>query len=174
MMIDSYGGDDTYAGWRIYARWVARDKGPLWQQMTVNHSRFFQELESLNENEFDSGIDYITGMTFDFEASGGNTYWDWKTYAKLDLFPNGLYLYDWHKRGPNKSYTLGDLEYDYSSLVLCGVWDYEGNEIILEGGVGSGDTEERKRFPMKLPITKKEWNFANVQVHVTDSYFLHD
>ena len=79
MMIDSYGDDDRYTGRRIYARWVARDKGTLWQQMAVNHSRFFQELESLNEDEFVYGIDYIAGMTFDFEASGGNTYWDWET-----------------------------------------------------------------------------------------------
>ena len=123
----------------VYANWIVRDKEQSSPQRRLNRCLFFKELQSIADEK---DITDIVGVAvFLAKTVKGYSYWH-ETTTTLHLNANGSYVfeengYDAWAEGEAES----DSEYEVTRLLKhCGVWDYKGDEIVMEG-FGIEDTE---------------------------------
>jgi len=132
----------------IYGKWIVREEVQSSKDRCENQSRFFKELQSISDGD---GSENIMGATITFvtNARGG--------YSKTSLYlnANGQYLFNLNGRS--------------SGIKHCGVWDYQGDEIAMQG-VGYRFQNHplqffQYRFLSKLAIQRPvPFNFEDLSV----------
>jgi len=118
----------------IYADWIARDKEESSKERGVNQSRFFEKLQSIRIPDADESKP-IADVTITFKKTvRGYSYSTEKT-TLLHLHANGCYVFDLFERnGWSETEAKSDSGEEQRDVIRhCGIWDYEGDEIIMEG-----------------------------------------
>merc|ERR1712113_189244 len=97
------------------------------EQRRVNQSRFFKELGSMNDETFEA----IEGVTMTFILDYMDGAWHYRKRTTLYLYPNGCYVS--HLNDIDEMAWNGERSKEHLTIKHCGVWGYNGDEIILKG-----------------------------------------
>merc|ERR1711879_1027866 len=115
----------------IYGHWITRDEKESSTERRKNQSRFFKELKSISNGD---GCDNIMGVAITLLKNAGGYSWTTKTETLLHLYANGTYLFDFIEERSWIETEAGTSDYSSTDVVKhCGVWDYKGDEILMQG-----------------------------------------
>ena len=122
----------------------------------LNQNRFWSEIKSILN--LDDSKD-IEGTTFEFKMNSSS---DMKQ-GTLDLYDNGLYLLSMSsKRLLGLASESENEEFDITHVEHCGVWDYQGDEIMMEGlGTEVVDVDNHR-----VHVIKQNGQFAQIDRRV--------
>ena len=115
----------------VYADWIVRDKEQSSPQRRVNQCLFFKELQPIaDEKEITNIVGVAVFLVNLCHSFGGWT----ETTTTLHLNANGSYVFEKQEYSVWIESESDTSEYQQTTLLKhCGVWDYKGNEIIMEG-----------------------------------------
>ena len=159
----------------VYADWVARDKEQSAPQRLVNQTRFFRELQSVYDDDEPQGIMGVTLISNkNVTTSHCNQLSGTVNITTLHLNANGSYVFDAEfeaedyrmKKRRKGLFDEGlfdeeteekETDKPNDALKHCGVWDYKGDAIVMEGfGFATGYFGNQcfKRFSSEFIIRR--------------------